>query len=235
MEIDWISVGSSSTTCAARAANRTWLQPPTSRSQECFRMACLMSSGLSTRSYSGLHPNRTTSPNINSASSAASDTTSARRASDGFCVLSRMFPIAAAADPSGRTVPLFESVPGSPTPVVFCGKDRVNRMLSRRAHRDATFAGPQTSCVNMMRPGRYRGVVKHVGVTDQSRCEIAVDPAAVRAQVARMITDPIFNGSRRIRKLLSAIVERTLESPSEGLKEYSLAVDVFDRPASFDP
>ena len=74
-----------------------------------------------------------------------------------------------------------------------------------------------------------------MGVTDQSRCEIAVDPATVRAQVARMITDPIFNGSHRIRKLLSAIVERTLESPSEGLKEYSLAVDVFDRPASFDP
>jgi serine/threonine-protein kinase len=65
--------------------------------------------------------------------------------------------------------------------------------------------------------------------------ELAIDPASVREQLVRINGDPIFRGSPRLLRLLSVIVERTLEARPTDLKEYSLAVDVFERPASFDP
>jgi TolB-like protein/Flp pilus assembly protein TadD len=60
-------------------------------------------------------------------------------------------------------------------------------------------------------------------------------PAIVQKELARVIQSRGFSSSPRLRRLLSYIVERTLDGSSEALKEYTLATEVFERPASFDP
>jgi serine/threonine-protein kinase len=62
-------------------------------------------------------------------------------------------------------------------------------------------------------------------------------PAAdeVRAQLARILDSKIFVQSERLRRFLSVTVEHALAGQSEGLKEYALGRDVFDRDQSYDP
>ena len=60
-------------------------------------------------------------------------------------------------------------------------------------------------------------------------------PVMVREQLAKILASPVVAGSSRLRELLSFIVQRTLEERSDELKEYTLGVQVFRRPPSFDP
>ncbi len=60
-------------------------------------------------------------------------------------------------------------------------------------------------------------------------------PEMVRKQLAKIVASPVLAGSSRLRELLSFIVERSLDDRSDELKEYSLGVEVFRRPPSFDP
>src|SRR5262249_50089343 len=46
---------------------------------------------------------------------------------------------------------------------------------------------------------------------------------------------PSLAGSSHLRALLSFLVEQTLDGKTAELKEYTIAVEVFGRPASFDP
>ena len=63
--------------------------------------------------------------------------------------------------------------------------------------------------------------------------------AEVRQQVQRILRSAVFSKSPQAARLLSFIVERALSPGQEGtrgsLKEYSIAVQVFGRPAAFDP
>jgi hypothetical protein len=58
---------------------------------------------------------------------------------------------------------------------------------------------------------------------------------SIRAQTERLIssTDPRLPARRA--RLLRYLVERTLKDEGEGITEYAIALDVFDRPSSFDP
>ncbi|MBX5214459.1 MULTISPECIES: hypothetical protein [unclassified Rhizobium] len=60
------------------------------------------------------------------------------------------------------------------------------------------------------------------------------DPAAVRAQLERILASPEFHAPERGRRFLRYIVEETLEGRSEQLKAYTIAQAVFARGASFD-
>jgi predicted ATPase len=62
-----------------------------------------------------------------------------------------------------------------------------------------------------------------------------VSAEAVRAQLARILQSTIFAHAPHLSRLLSHLVDRTLDGGAEQLKEYSLGVDVFDRGQSFDP
>src|SRR5215831_18501853 len=62
-----------------------------------------------------------------------------------------------------------------------------------------------------------------------------VSPEAVRTQLARILQGSNLAASSHLRALLSFLVERTLERKTAELKEYTIAVEVFARPASFDP
>lgn len=57
----------------------------------------------------------------------------------------------------------------------------------------------------------------------------------VRAQLDRLLSRPAFSLSLRRGQLLRYLVERTLDDESDAINEYAIGVDVFERPASFDP
>ena len=58
---------------------------------------------------------------------------------------------------------------------------------------------------------------------------------AVRCQLGRILASPEFCAARRRAKFLEYIVHRTLAGQEESLKEYTIAVEVFDRGPQFDP
>ncbi|MHB2168946.1 hypothetical protein [Alsobacter sp. R-9] len=58
---------------------------------------------------------------------------------------------------------------------------------------------------------------------------------AIRSQLGRVLASPDFGRSERLSKFLRFIVEETLAGRADRLKAYTIALAVFDRPASFDP
>ena len=55
------------------------------------------------------------------------------------------------------------------------------------------------------------------------------------AQLERILNSRAFAGAHRSQLFLRYIVDHALDHPGEPLKEYSIALDVFDRDASYDP
>ncbi|CAN7599951.1 MULTISPECIES: hypothetical protein [Ensifer] len=64
-------------------------------------------------------------------------------------------------------------------------------------------------------------------------CPVAERPA--RAELDRMLGDPRFHGTERHRKLLRYLVDEFFAGRSASVKAYTIAIDVFARPSSFDP
>ena len=60
------------------------------------------------------------------------------------------------------------------------------------------------------------------------------DPAAIRQQLDRLLSDPLFRNSRRYPRFLQFVVEHTLNSSGWELKERTLGVDVFGRNPDYD-
>jgi serine/threonine-protein kinase len=58
---------------------------------------------------------------------------------------------------------------------------------------------------------------------------------AVLEQVSRITASALFAASERLSAVLRYVVEKTLDGRAEDIKEYTIAVDVFGRPDSFDP
>src|SRR5215467_8807953 len=72
--------------------------------------------------------------------------------------------------------------------------------------------------------------------------EFPVDPArepvpakTVREQLARVVKNPSFVSSARLTRFLTHIVNRTLDGNLDSLKEFSIAMEVFDRTDDYDP
>ena len=63
----------------------------------------------------------------------------------------------------------------------------------------------------------------------------SVSPDEVGAALSRVMASEPFANSKRLRRFLAYIVDRTLAGETESLKEYGIALAVFDREASFDP
>src|SRR5260370_18059454 len=57
----------------------------------------------------------------------------------------------------------------------------------------------------------------------------------VLKHLAAVLRSPEFADSPRLSRFLKYVVEQTLEGHAADLKEYRVGVDVFDRPASYDP
>jgi TolB-like protein len=58
---------------------------------------------------------------------------------------------------------------------------------------------------------------------------------AIYQQLERIFLDPLFINSQILKKFLSFIVDQTLQGNSHQLKEYTIAVNVLDKPSSFKP
>ena len=62
-----------------------------------------------------------------------------------------------------------------------------------------------------------------------------IEPDVVRRQMARLVNHPLFIRSARVRRFLEFTLESQLAGKADQLKEYVLGIEVFDRPASYDP
>src|ERR1700736_450215 len=72
----------------------------------------------------------------------------------------------------------------------------------------------------------------------KSLANSAADPVpatAVRDQLARVVNSPGFVLSVRLCRFLTHIVNRTIDGDIDSLKEFSIAVEVFDRTSEYDP
>lgn len=85
---------------------------------------------------------------------------------------------------------------------------------------------------HLPQPGRYH-VTMHWA--EEVGADVPVPPAQVRAQLGRIVASSTFVSSRRLCRFLQFIVERTLEQDSERLKEFVVAIEVFDRNQDYDP
>jgi hypothetical protein len=61
------------------------------------------------------------------------------------------------------------------------------------------------------------------------------DAKAVELELERILRSRIFASSRRSQRFLRYVVERSIGDGSEPIKEYAIALDVFERDASYDP
>jgi adenylate cyclase len=63
----------------------------------------------------------------------------------------------------------------------------------------------------------------------------AVPATAVCEQLARIVNSLGFVSSARISRFLTHVVNRTLDGDLDNLKEFSIAMEVFDRTSDYDP
>jgi TolB-like protein len=63
----------------------------------------------------------------------------------------------------------------------------------------------------------------------------AVPETAVCEQLARIVNSPGFISSPRLCRFLTHIVNRTIHGDLDSLKEFSIAMEVFDRTSDYDP
>src|SRR5262245_52863813 len=61
------------------------------------------------------------------------------------------------------------------------------------------------------------------------------DPVRIRKALARVLASEGFRNSPRLSRFLHYLVEASLQGASDSIKEYSIGVDVFEKPPSFDP
>src|SRR5262245_40400136 len=66
-------------------------------------------------------------------------------------------------------------------------------------------------------------------------CWSESDQKAIREQLVRILKSGPFHQSHRRQRFLEYLVNETLAGRSERLKGYNVALEVFDRPETFDP
>jgi hypothetical protein len=60
-------------------------------------------------------------------------------------------------------------------------------------------------------------------------------PDIYRTQLQRVLESESFRNAESLRRLLSYLVERSLSHTADELKEYTIGLEVFGKPASYDP
>lgn len=61
-----------------------------------------------------------------------------------------------------------------------------------------------------------------------------MSPEAIRGHLADILASPVFSKAGRISRFLRYVVDASLEGRTKQISEYSVAVDVYDRPQDFD-
>lgn len=63
----------------------------------------------------------------------------------------------------------------------------------------------------------------------------AADHSAVRAQMGKILSSPVFANSPRMSRFLRFVVETTLDGKGARIKEYVIALEVFEKAEDYDP
>src|SRR6516162_679406 len=64
---------------------------------------------------------------------------------------------------------------------------------------------------------------------------MSLDVETVRAQINRLVESKSFETSEVHRRLLQYLAEKSLTGEAERLKEYTIGIEAFSKPASYDP
>jgi tetratricopeptide (TPR) repeat protein len=64
---------------------------------------------------------------------------------------------------------------------------------------------------------------------------IGIAKEEVRAELERVVSSTVFSRSERMKRFLTYAVEQSLSADSAGVKEYTIALAVYDKSESFDP
>src|SRR6266542_864809 len=62
-----------------------------------------------------------------------------------------------------------------------------------------------------------------------------VDVESVRAQIERLVQSKSFETSEVHRRLLQYLAEKSLTGEAERLKEYTIGLEAFSKPPTYDP
>ncbi len=84
-----------------------------------------------------------------------------------------------------------------------------------------------------MADGRH--LTSHATSDEATGPSHGAQPAAVREQLARVLASHEFRASRRCQDFLRYVVETALDGRADQLKERTIGIDVFSRPATYDP
>src|SRR3954466_8237266 len=63
----------------------------------------------------------------------------------------------------------------------------------------------------------------------------AADHASVRSQLGKILASAAFVNSPRMSRFIKFVVESTLAGAGSRIKEYVIAIEVFDKPETYDP
>lgn len=61
------------------------------------------------------------------------------------------------------------------------------------------------------------------------------DPESIRYQLERILASPMLDPCPSLCRFLRYVVEETLASRADAIKEYTLGLEVFERGSQFDP
>ncbi len=64
---------------------------------------------------------------------------------------------------------------------------------------------------------------------------VSPTPAAIRAQLRRVLENPLFSNAHRMSQFLQFVVVRSIEGQAGEIKEYLIGVEVYQRNPSYDP
>jgi len=74
-----------------------------------------------------------------------------------------------------------------------------------------------------------------MSLDEKTPLELQFSKEAIYQQLERIFLNPVFIRSEILRRFLSFIVDETIEGHSSWLKEYTIAVNVLNKPADFKP
>src|SRR5215208_2305270 len=78
-------------------------------------------------------------------------------------------------------------------------------------------------------------VANHVTHGVNALQTLDLDPAVARAQVERLIGSKTFEASDVHRRLLHYLSEKALAGEADRLKEYTIGIEAFGKPETYDP
>jgi hypothetical protein len=69
----------------------------------------------------------------------------------------------------------------------------------------------------------------------QNVADVRINSSAIREELPRILTSSWSDHSPRMQRFLSYVVEETLTGRSAAVKEYAIALNVYDKQPQFDP